>query len=88
MTPTLEEPQTRLFCLRILADLDPSALPRILGYFQNLNVVPRRVTAERGSSPILHIRIDIAGLPEERISLIAAKIGQLPGIGNAIWHAL
>ena len=88
MTPTPEEPQTRLLCLRVLAELDPSVLPRVLAYFQNLNIIPRRVTAERSSSPALHIRVDVAGLAEERMSLIAARIGQLPGIGHAFWHRL
>lgn len=77
---------TASLCLRVVAELDPSALTRILGFFHNLNVIPRRVIAERGSRQDLFIRIDVSGLPEDRLSLIAAKAGQLPGIGNAYWH--
>jgi hypothetical protein len=81
-----EELPTALLSLRVVADLDAGALPRILHQFQNLNVIPRRVFAELGSTPKLYIRIDVAGLPEERLSLIAAKVAQLAGVVNAYWH--
>jgi hypothetical protein len=82
------ENPTRCLCLRVVAELDPSALPRILAYFHNLNVIPRRVVAERASSEALHIRIDVAGLQEDRLSLIAGKVAQLPGVDTAFWHVL
>jgi hypothetical protein len=82
-----EEPNQRL-CLRVTAELDSSALPRVLAYFQNLNVIPLRVIAEFGAIETLHIRVDVSGIAEDRMSIIAAKIGQMPGIGNAYWHRL
>jgi hypothetical protein len=86
--PGTDEPQMRSLSLRVVAELDPSALPRILSYFQNLNLIPRRVSAERASSPELHIRVDVSGLSEERMCLITGKVAQLPGVANAFWHDL
>jgi len=83
-----EELPTERLCLRVAAELEPSALPRILHQFQNLNIIPRRVIAERDTAHTLHIRVDIVGLTEDRLTLIASKVGQLPGVGNAYWHRL
>jgi hypothetical protein len=69
-----------------VADADPTALARVLERFQNLNVVPRRVTAEFGTDDILHIAVDVFGLPEDQLALIASKIRQAPSIINAHWH--
>jgi hypothetical protein len=84
----LQETVTQALCLRVSADADPGALARVLGYFQTLNVVPRRVIAELGTTGMLYIRIDVTGLTEGHLSLIAAKIGQVPCVGNAYWHRL
>jgi hypothetical protein len=83
-----EEVATQALCLRVCADADPGALARILTHFQDLNIVPRRVTAELGTGGALHVRVDVTGLTEGRLSLIAAKVGQLPCVGNAYWHWL
>ena len=83
-----EECLTQAFCLRVSADADPGALPRVLGCFQSVNVVPRRVVAELGTTGTLHIRIDVTGLTEGHLSRIAARIGQVPCVGNAYWHRL
>jgi hypothetical protein len=72
--------------LRVAAEADPGALARVLERFQNLNLTPRRVIAEWGINDTLHVQVDIAGVPEDRVSLIAAKIGQVPSIINAYWH--
>ena len=77
-----------LLRLRVAADADPGALARVLERFQNLNIVPRRITAELGANDALHIQVDIFGLTEERLTLIAAKIRQVPSIVNAYWHRL
>ena len=84
----LEEPVTQALCLRVSADADPGALARVLACFQTLNVVPRRVVSELGTTGMLYIRIDVTGLTEGHLSLIAAKIGQVPCVGNAYWHSL
>lgn len=85
---TPEQPETQALCLRVIADADPSALTRVLICFQTLNVVPRRVLAELGTRGTLHIRVDVTGLTESHLSVVAAKIGQVPCVGNAYWHRL
>lgn len=87
---TAEEcsPTEALLCLKVSTDGDPSVLTRLLGYFQNLNVTPRRVLAEFGTNSLLHVRVDVMGLSEDRLNLIAAKAGQTPCVLNAYWHYL
>lgn len=77
-----------LFRLRIVADADPGAIARVIERFQNLNVLPRRVIAEFGINEVIHIHVDISGLPEEQLSVIAAKIGSSTSIVSAHWHRL
>lgn len=56
----LQEP-TQALCLRVSAESDPGALARVVGFFQTLNIVPRRVLAEFGTDAMLRIRVDVAG---------------------------
>jgi hypothetical protein len=79
-------PDWPVLTLRVAADADPGALARVLERFQNLNLTPRRVIAEWGINHMLHVRLDIAGLSEDRVSLIAAKLGQVPSILTVYWH--
>jgi hypothetical protein len=81
-------PTAVLLRLRVTADGDPSVLPRLLGYFQSLNVTPRCVIAEFGTRARMQLHIDICSLPEHRLSLIAAKISQCPSVLDAYWHYL
>ena len=62
MTAAEAQTPVALLCLRVATDSDPSVLVRLLGYFQNLNVTPRRVVAEFGCNERLHLQIDVAGL--------------------------
>jgi hypothetical protein len=82
-----DSPYARL-ALRVTAEADPSALVRVLCCFQNLNLVPIAVSAELSPTQVLHIRVDTADVPEDRMTLIAAKIGQVPCVLNAYWHRL
>ena len=75
-------------CLRITAELDASALPRVLHYFQNLNFIPRRVVAECSTCCELHIRVDVFGMTEQRLEAITRRAAQLPGVLRAHWHRL
>jgi hypothetical protein len=75
----------QLLRLRVLADADPAAPQRVLERFLNLNVLPRRVVAEFGTGNSLHIQVDVAGISEQRLSLIAAKIEQVPCVLRAFW---
>jgi hypothetical protein len=75
-----------LLRLRVVAESDPGALVRVLERLQNLNVTPRRVIAEASSADRLYIEVDIVGLSEGRVSLIAAKVGQDACVFNAYWH--
>jgi hypothetical protein len=74
--------------LQVVAEADLGALVRVLERFQNLNVVPRRVTAELGANDILHIAVDICGVADDRIALIANKVRQVPTIIDAHWCRL
>jgi (p)ppGpp synthase/HD superfamily hydrolase len=77
-----------LLRLRVVADADPGALARVLERFQNLNVLPRSVTAELCTAGAFHVQVDIAGVAESTLTSIAAKLGQIPCIQNAYWHRL
>jgi hypothetical protein len=74
--------------LQVVADPDPGAISRVIERFQHLNIVPRRLTAEFSSNHLLHIAVDICGLPDEQLTLIACKIRQAPCIVNAYWYRL
>jgi hypothetical protein len=82
---TFAEP-LQVLCLRVTAEADPGALPRLLHHFQQLNVLPRRVTAEFGSDQFLYVRIDVAGVAEARLNVMAAKMEQIPTVLRAYWH--
>ena len=79
-------PDWSVLYLRVSAEADPGALARVLERFQNLNFTPRRVVAEWGINDTLHVQVDIAGLPEDRLDLITTKLSQVPSILNAYWH--
>jgi len=78
----------QVLCLRVTAEADPGALPRLLANFQRLNVLPRRVVAEFGSDELLHVRIDVAGVTETRLGVLVAKMEQIPTVLGAYWHRL
>ncbi len=75
-----------LLRLRVVAEADAGALLRVLERFQNLGVLPRRVIAEFTTTEALSIQLDVAGLEESRLTLIAAKLGELPCVTQAYWH--
>jgi hypothetical protein len=72
--------------VRVAAEADPGTLVRVLMAFQHLNVIPRRVSAELSTNEVLHIEINVTGLADDRLTIIAAKLGQLPMVMNAYWH--
>jgi hypothetical protein len=74
--------------LRITAEADPGALARILHPFQNLNILPRKVLAELSTRDVFHVELDIGGLTEDTVRLIAAKLRESPTILYAQWHRL
>lgn len=78
--------QFSLLRLKVVAEADSLALMRVLERFQNLGVLPRRVVAEFTTTDALSIQVDIAGLEESRMTLIAAKVGQIPCVSQAYWH--
>ena len=86
---TVEESETfTLLRLRVASEDDPGALARLLGYFQNVNVTPRRIQAQFLTTGLMHVQIDVCGMSEARLSLIAAKIGQHVPVVDASWHRL
>jgi len=74
--------------LQVTADADPGAIARVVERFQNLNIVPRRLTAEFSSNDLLHIAVDVCGVSDEQLALIAGKIRQAPCVANAYWYRL
>jgi hypothetical protein len=84
----MESQEMSLCRLRVVADADPGALARVLERFQNLNCLPRRVSAELGTNDLLHVEVDVVGLSAEQLTLITAKIGQATCVVNAYWHWL
>jgi len=88
-SPVEAEPGlTKVLRLRVTAESDPGALPRVLANFQNLNLVPRRVVAEFGSSNEMHLAVDITDVSEHRITIITQKIAQIPSVLGAYWHPI
>jgi hypothetical protein len=81
------QPYSRLR-LQVVADADPGAIARVVERFQNLNIIPRRLSVEFSSNDILHIEVDVCGLAEQQLSSIAGKIREAPCIVNAYWHRL
>jgi hypothetical protein len=79
---------TKLVRLRVSAEADPGVVGRLLSYFQNINIMPRRVVAEFATTGLVHVHIDVSGLSESRLSLITAKIAQHVPVINAFWHWL
>ena len=75
-----------LLRLRVVAEADAGALMRVLERFQNLGILPRRVLAEFTTADSVSIQLDVAGLEESRLSLIAAKLGELPCVTQSYWH--
>ena len=78
--------QFSLLRLKVVAEADAGALMRVLERFHNIGVLPRRVIAEFTTADSMSIQVDIAGLEESRMSLIAAKVGQIPCVSQAYWH--
>ena len=74
--------------LQVVADADPTALARVLERFQNLNIVPRRVTAEFGMNHSLHISVDVFGISEEQLTLITGKVCQAASVIHAHWSRI
>ena len=71
--------------LQVVADADPGAIARVVERFQNLNIIPRRLTTEFSSNDLLYIEVDGCGISDEQLALIAAKIRQATSIVNAHW---
>jgi hypothetical protein len=74
--------------LRVVADTDPGAIARVLERFQNLNVIPRRVSAEFGVDDRLHIEVDVCGVPRDQMDLIASKVRNAVSVTSVYWHPL
>ena len=79
---------TKLLRLRVSAEADPGLVARLLGYFQNLNMVPHRIVAEFATTHMMHIHIDLSGMSERRLTLLAARVQQWVPVTHAYWHWL
>jgi hypothetical protein len=77
-----------LWRLRVTTDADPGVVARVLERFQNLNVLPRRVVAEAGIDNRFSIEVDVLGMHEAQMTLLAIKLRQNTSVLNAYWHRL
>jgi hypothetical protein len=77
---------TTLLRLRVVTDADPGAVARVLERFQNINVLPRRVVVEHGTNGSVYIQVDVSGVSEQMLTLIALKISQVPCVSHVHWH--
>jgi hypothetical protein len=75
--------QTRV---RVVAEAEPSTLVRLLGRLQNLNITPRRVSAEFNSTGRLYIDIDLCGVAAAQLIVFTAKTRQDVCVLEAHWH--
>ena len=74
--------------LQVVAVADPGAIARVVERFQNLNIIPRRLTTEFSSNALLFIEVDVCGISDEQLALIADRIRQATSIVNARWCRL
>lgn len=82
----MSSPDLALLRLRVVTEADPGAIARVLERFQNINVLPRRVVVEHGTNGSLHFQVDVTGLSEQMLTLIALKISQVPTVSHVHWH--
>jgi len=75
-----------LLRLRVVAEADAGVLMRVLERFQNLGVLPRLVFTETATTESVSIQLDVAGMEESRLTIIAAKLGEMPFVTRAYWH--
>jgi hypothetical protein len=74
--------------LRVVADSDVGAVARVLERIQNLNVLPRRVSAEFGTDQLVHIEVDVFGVDDDMLSAIARKLTEATCTVRAQWYPL
>jgi hypothetical protein len=43
---------------------DPGAIARVVQRFQNLNIIPRRLSAEFSSNDLLYVEVDVCAIPD------------------------
>jgi hypothetical protein len=62
--------------------------PTRIDPFRSTSSANQRISAEFASNDLLHIEVDVFGLSEEQLSLVAGKIGKAVSIHHAHWHRL
>ena len=82
------QPLFSVLRLRVVADTDPGAIARVLERFQNLNIIPRRVSAEFGVDERMHIEVDVCGVPRDQMDIIAGTVRRAVSVTGVHWHPL
>lgn len=72
--------------LRVVAEAHPGALARVIERFQSQNIIPRRVLAEVCASGSICIQVEVVGVPDSLLTLIANKLRELPCVLSSHWH--
>jgi hypothetical protein len=72
--------------LKAVVEADPSALVRVLQFFQARNVIPRSVASERLGDQYLQIQIELdpAELAADGFRVVLSKINELPIVLAAV----
>lgn len=64
--------------IKVIVELDPGAVIRVLQHFQERNVVPRRVSAQSLGTEYIQVEFEVAGLAVEAVHQIVSKIRSAP----------
>ena len=72
--------------LQVVADADPGVIARVVERFYNMNIIPRRMSVEFSSNDLLYIEVDVCGISDEQLALIAGGIRRATSVVNAYWH--
>jgi hypothetical protein len=71
--------------LSVVLEADPSALVRVLYFFQSRNVVPLSVVARRACAETIEVEVEVAvsDLDAAAMNIIMAKVEALPSAFSA-----
>ena len=80
------EPAPRVVCFSVLAEAEPSVMPRVLELFAKRNLVPRRWVSDLAGPERRDLSIDlqVEGLSPELTDYIARCVRQIWGVRTVL----